>query len=430
MKINSSINKIKSNLPSYGIVTVVGWFSKIVFIILSLVNLRLLVELIGVSGFGVLSFTANLIPFLALINLGIPLALQNEISKRRANQESYEGLIAFANRATNGLLLIALFICSATLFLIHFQPTLNQLNICVLFCILFLLCLNGVSEIYSRVLYAVHRGYWSNLVPTMSLTLSTIFILFLLYFEVNDLGIVLITYFCPSLFALFFLRKMANRHGGQTDNHSIVYFTAFLRLSSGFFIFHIISLIVLKSDYFIVGLLFEADELGLYSIVQRYLATPLALYAVALAAVWPNLTEGMKVKDFAKVHKLVSINMGLGFIISTFFILMFVFFQQQIIFIATGGSLEIPFSLVVSGFIYLLLRVVTDILATYILAIGYIKTLNYIVVVQAFFSIFLQYFFCIYFGLAGIFWGLSLALLLTSGWLLPVWYFSTIKDRN
>ena len=70
-------------LERYHLVAIAGWISKIIAIVFSLVNTRLLIELVGVRGFAIYAILFSMIGWLSLLNLGIPNATQNLISKYR-----------------------------------------------------------------------------------------------------------------------------------------------------------------------------------------------------------------------------------------------------------------------------------------------------------------------------------------------------------
>lgn len=63
-----------------------GWTARAVVMLMSFVNMRLMIDRIGTEGLAAYSIIISLTTWLTLMNLGLPIAIQNAISQLRGQQ--------------------------------------------------------------------------------------------------------------------------------------------------------------------------------------------------------------------------------------------------------------------------------------------------------------------------------------------------------
>jgi len=416
------------SLEKYHLIALVGWFSRGLVVLLSILNIRLIIELIGIEGFGLHAFLLNLLPWLFLLHFGVPYTIQNKISQCRSDGLSYSAFIDFGNKFVFITLVMLVFASAIIVYFLKSLDSFNSISYFSIWSIIMLIALNAVIELYNRVLYSEHKGYWPNIFPAISMVMSTCGIGILYLLELKDIELVFLVYFLPTLLILYMSYYLVNKNHTPKREGGVITIRSALKLSLGFFIFNVMATVVLKIDYFIIFHLFGEMELGIYALVQKYYLTVLFLYSVILAALWPHLSEAMNLKDIKRVNSLVAQNILIGIIVAAIFILIFYFYHKEILALLVGKDVPISLSIIVFASIYLLIRVYTDVFTTFLMSIGDTKVLNYFVFIQAVLTIAAEYYFASQYGLMGIFIGLIIAFIFTTCWILPVLYIKNLRN--
>ena len=78
----------------------------------------------------------------------------------------------------------------ASAIIVYFLKSLDSFNSISYFSIwsiIMLIALNAVIELYNRVLYSEHKGYWPNIFPAISMVMSTCGIGILYLLELKDI---------------------------------------------------------------------------------------------------------------------------------------------------------------------------------------------------------------------------------------------------
>lgn len=421
------INKIK--LEKYHYVALVGWIAKIFTVVFSLINTRLLLDLLGVNGFALYSIIFSLIGWLSLLNFAIPSAVQNTISKFRIEQKDLTELfqtILFVVLAIIAFSIpLVIFISNLTYNSLFVNYT-NILDVKYLIIMLFLLSLSGLSEIFNKILFALHQGYWANMYPAFLSIIGFVILYLLQTKDINNVNIVLTTFFLPYLliFAIACIQSIGLIKPKFHKNIFLIVFS----LMKNFFLFAVLAAFVLKVDYIIMAIVLKANEIATYNLDMRVFNLVLFMYGTVLAALWPVSSDLFHQKKFKLIKKSIHNNLLFGFLMTILLSSFIIVFKEPIFSLISGkDSLTISVTTGILTAFYILLRIWTDSYATILQSMNEVKVLIYVVPFQAFVSITAQYFFGMKYGVNGIIMGLCLSFLLTVAWVLPLKFYKLIK---
>jgi len=424
------IKKLK--IEKYHYVALVGWVAKIITVIFSLINTRMLLDLIGVNGFALYSIIFSLVGWLSLLNFAIPSAIQNTISKLRVTNQSLQKLFQ-----TTLFVIILIMILGFPLVLlisnIVYNTLLSNYHTLIdknyLFLMLFFLFLFGLSEIFNKILFALHKGYLPNIYPAAISVLSFIILYLLQYKAVHNINIVLILFFMP--YAVMFVVSYIQSIGFIKPSFHKNIFKIVFKLMTKFFIFALLAAFVLKVDYIIMSLVLKAHEIAIYNIDMRVFNLILFMYGTILAALWPVTSELFHKKDYKAIKLNMIKNILLGILIATIMGFLIIYFKEKIFLLISGKeSLTISLTTGLLTLFYIITRIWTDSFATILQSMNEVNILIFVVPFQAFISISSQYILGLHYGLNGIIMGLILSFLLTVVWVLPLKFYRLTKDRG
>jgi len=420
------------NLERYHYIALVGWISKIFTVLFSLINTRLLLDILNIDGFAVYSIVFSLAGWISLLNFAIPSAVQNTISKFRVKKQELNELFktVLFMIITIILLAIPLLYGAANILLntilLEYK---DLLNTDYFFIMLFLLLLFGLSEIFNKILFAINKGYWPNIYPAITSILGFVSLYILKNKEIHDVNIVLIVFFLPYLF--IFIISYIQSVGFIRPRFNKEIFLIVFNLMKKFFLFAILAAFVLKVDYIIMSIVLEAKDIVIYNLDMRIFNLILFMYGTILAALWPVSAELFHKKKFDIIKSNVKKNIIAGILISVVLSSGILFFRDEILLLISGkDTLMLPMMTGVLTAFYIVLRIWTDSYATILQSMNEVKILIYVVPFQALISIVAQYTLGMYYGLNGIIMGLCLSFLLTVVWVLPLKFYKITRVNH
>lgn len=419
----------KIQLDKYHYVALSGWLAKIITVVFSLINTRMLLGLIGVDGFALYSIIFSLVGWLSLLNLAIPSAIQNTISKFRVAGKDLQELfqtILFIVIMIIVLGLPFLILLSNIVYntlLINYQYLIDKNYLLI---ILFFLLLFGLSEIFNKILFALHKGYLPNIYPAI-ISIFSFFILYILqYKEIQNVNIVLTLFFTP--YMVIFIVSYIQSIGLVKPKFNKAIFNIVFKLMKKFFIFALLAAFVLKVDYIIMSLVLKANEITIYNIDMRVFNLILFMYGTILAALWPVSSELFHRKDYKTIKLNIKKNILLGVFISILMGAIVLLFKDKIFSLISGKeSLTISLTTGFLTLIYIIIRIWTDSFATILQSMNEVNILIFTLPMQALISIISQYILGLHYGVNGIIIGLILSFLLTVVWVLPLKFYKLTK---
>ncbi len=412
------IKKIK--LEKYHYVALVGWVAKIFTVIFSFINTRLLIDLVGVDGYGTFSIIFSLFGWFALFNLGLPTAVQNEVSKYKVNQFNLEKLLA----TIQSILLIIFFFSIPIVFILSYLikdfllEKLYYFDFYLLYSIFLFALLIGFGEVFNRILFAVHRGYIPHSYPAISAVLSCILLLILKKIDLDNINIVILLFFIPNVILLFFSYHYSiGLRSFLLDKQIII---DIFQKAKKFFIFALLATLTLKVDYIVMSLVLESRDMVIYNLAMKIFGLASFLYMAILLPLHSVLSELIVLNKYNEVIKKIKFNILVGFSLVVGFSVFFLLFNNWIIKLLTGDEqLKIEPLFILTLCIYFLIRIWTDTFNTVLQAFNKVEVLILVLPFQAFISILFQYVLGKEYGIIGITLGISISFLFTVAWFLP-----------
>lgn len=413
------------------IAVIAGWIARVLLIILTLVNSRLLIELVGVDGLAVQSILISLMAWFALLNLGIPSAVQNLISRYRAEKRDYEKLKQTACNALMVLFIVFLPLiigigAGVKYFLLGEYPYVATSAV-MLFCIG--IFISGLGLLFNQILYAEQRGEWPNIYPAINALFVTSCLLFFRWRAIDDINLVLMAFVISNLlvFAIGATQAKAFRIWILEREH----LTEIWRDCRGFALFAFLAAGVLGIDYIVMSRLLSAQDVAVYSITQRVFMALFSVHAIILTSAWSGVSEVLFAKQWViarrRVRNLLLFGISAGTIIGGVVILLM---GRVVDLISHHKITVVPLSLSLLFLLYALLRIWSDTFAMGLLSIGETKILNRYVPFQAIVSIAGQIILGSKYGTTGIMFGLIISFILTAAWILPIKFYKITSESK
>jgi O-antigen/teichoic acid export membrane protein len=292
--------KILSKIQNYHFVTLAAWFSRGMQALLQVMILSIVSQLLGVDDYTVYILITSLLCWFLLADLGLGFSLQNKISSLKSQGKSYKEFIATI--LFIGSILIIIFgvltwIVShslASYYLSNFSIDSDYTQIFFI-SVLLMICVGVFGMVY-KIWYALEKGYWSSIVPAISVLISYLFLLWLQKNEEQSLEIILLAYFgplafMPMMFYAYFLFKLRTKISFKNIDIETI-----LKKSKEFLFFGLMALLVLNVDFFIAAQVLSSEEVIQYHILLKIFSLALFIYSAFLMAIWPVLSEKISSK--------------------------------------------------------------------------------------------------------------------------------------
>ncbi len=294
----------------------------------------------------------------------------------------------------------------------------------------------AIGNISFKIWFSEHKGWISNIIPAFSSILGLallvnlesdnlginnelIYTISCFYVPAAILGIIsFLLRFIPSFRVFNFLKKET--------------FYLLLKNGMGFFIFSLLSALVLQVDYIIMSKTLIGKDVVIYNIMSKTLSKTFGLinfiYAALLQSLWPICTEASSKKRFNDFYKIEKRYISFGFLVVMVSTLMIFLLKDFILnILAPNKGFDFPITLIILFSIYHVVRVWTDTYAMFLMSIGKLKPLWISVPFQAVFSGSLQWYGAINYGLVGLLCGLITSFLITVSWWLPFSFRSIVN---
>nr|WP_143552015.1 MATE family efflux transporter [Salmonella enterica] len=97
-------------------------------------------------------------------------------------------------------------------------------------------------------------------------------------------------------------------HVKTTKSHYI----AILRRSSGFFLFTLLSIVVLQTDYMVISQRLTPADIVQYTVTMKIFGLVFFIYTAILQALWPICAELRVKQQWKKLNKMIGVNILLG----------------------------------------------------------------------------------------------------------------------
>lgn len=404
---------------------IAGWAARGTVILLAFVNTRLLIDAVGTEGLAAYSIIISLTPWLALLNLGLPITIQNAISISRGNDGDCITIRdhSFGTMIVQALLLFPitlLFACFAHRFLLVDYLFVSLDAVIGTYLFIYFTC---ICQLLAQVMYAERDAFWPNIYPVFAPFWTTITLAIALYLEIKQFNIIILVVAASNILMPLHAAHKLEVFSRAKFNFKII--REQLASSKHQMLFATMAAATLSVDYAVMSRILSAEEIVEYNLASRLFLTLTVVHGVVLATNWTPMADLMHAakQDDARQHLEKILRQGL--LIATGLGVMIVAAIDPLAQLLTGGVInEIPLGLCFAFFAYMLVRVWTDTFAMAIQGYGMVHEINKFIPIQALISATCQYVLGLKFGATGIVLGLIVSFLLTAAWMIPRKFYS------
>lgn len=427
-------SKFIKRVPSHLWVTASAWLGRSIIALSQIICIPLLLQVLGAERYAVFAVSMSLLGWCALADFGLGYSLQNYISGRRAEGNSYDDLIVTTSAILLplGMTLMFVLFISANFLGPMLYPTsgLSQNEYVEIFRLstsLFVITILGT--ISYRIFYAEQRGYWANIIPALASLIGLLGLLLLKHSLIHvSIWWAFLVFNGPlaamAAGTLLKLVIVSLLRGGKWSGR---YAIDLLQRGASFWLFALLAAFVLQIDYLIIARLLTPQDVVNYNIVTKVLGFIAFFYVAVIQALWPLCSEAASRKKWLEVDLHFFRAIITGGIIILFGGGMLWFFKQTIFnLLSPNHTVDITLELYLSLILYYLIRVWCDSYAMLLQSMSKMRIFFIFVPIQAVLSLLGQTYLAPTMGLQGIVFGLIIAFSFTVMWALPFEY-SRIK---
>lgn len=435
--------KINQFIPKFILIAASSWISRGVSAVVQIMSVRYLLDILGQDKYAVFILLSGLLAWCNLSDLGIGNSVLSLISEKRAGNKKYKQLIF-------SCFVILIFVCVIVALLLwllssllsdfylkNFDTNIVSNKTVTFFVACLVFCLTTVGGGVYKIWYAEQVGWLSNLYPALASAIGFFGIYFL---SVSELSIeysilyVFLVFFLPAalisiMLFVWKIYRIGNINISLSKNIKII--KILVNRAKPFFLFSVMGVVVLQTDYLILSQKINPVDIVLYAILMKIFMVIYFIYSSVLQAWWPVCTELRIQKQWKKLKRnIIFIVMLGGFAMIT--LGLGVYYFQDFIFNALNlkNINHVGFGLFALFIFYFIVRVWCDIYAVLLQTMNYMRPLFIIVPIQVVINIVFQWFFSELWGLYGILMGLILSFLLTVVVFLPWCFNKRIKMED
>ncbi|EBP3116417.1 MATE family efflux transporter [Salmonella enterica] len=416
-------------IPSHLIVAGSSWLSKIIIAGVQLASISYLISILGEEKYAIFSLLTGLLVWCSAVDFGIGTGLQNYISECRDKNKSYDAYIKSALHLSFIAIIffIALFyifsgVISAK-YLSSFHEILQDKTRMLFFTSCLVFSSIGIGAIAYKILFAELVGWKANLLNALSYMIGMLGLLYIYYRGISvDIKLSLIVLYLPvGMISLCYIvyRYIKLYHVKTTKSHYI----EILRRSSGFFLFTLLSIVVLQTDYMVISQRLTPADIVQYTVTMKIFGLVFFIYTAILQALWPICAELRVKQQWKKLNKMIGVNILLGSLYVVGCTIFIYLFKEQIFSVIAK---DINYQVSILSFmligIYFCIRVWCDTYAMLLQSMNYLKILWILVPLQAIIGGIAQWYFSSTLGISGVLLGLIISFALTVFWGLPLTY--------
>jgi O-antigen/teichoic acid export membrane protein len=401
-------------------IELISIISRVISLALQFAIINQITVLIGLEGYGSYVFIFTVIGQLIHIDLGQSLFQQNRLSQVNSIEEAiklgkFDGIILTTIIPILG---VTIFLYILTIVLhkeIYSIFHLDIYQIFLLFISIFLFC---ISNLASRFLFSFGMGdiyYYTQTIFLMIFYLLLLFIDRQWYFN----KIVYPAFYLAVLY--YVLLSIVNftvvyRFIFSKFDLKIFYFSkekmiGWLFQSRGFWVYGIIGIIITQLDIFILGSLGDKNDLAYYALINKiFFGGVYTILFVYVTIMQPKITYLYSKLNYKKINYEMKLAMGLSIIFLMLFFMVFNLFISNFftILFPKYENIEIIKSWVTIYYLFFIFRVVSDIFVTFFIATFNSLIINTTTIVQAVFSLGLQYYLFRKYAIIGLLCGLTI----------------------
>jgi hypothetical protein len=171
-----------------------GWAARGAVVLLAFANTRLLIDAVGTEGLAAYSIIISLTPWLALLNLGLPITIQNAISISRGKDADY---ITIRDYSFGTMIVQALLLLPITMLVAYFAHRILLVNYpfvslgAVIGTHLFIY-VTCICQLLAQVMYAERDAFWPNIYPAFAPIWTTVTLATARHLEIEQFNLIIL----------------------------------------------------------------------------------------------------------------------------------------------------------------------------------------------------------------------------------------------
>lgn len=423
---------IINRLPTHIVVFLSSWISRIVMACSQLLAVTILLKYLGNDEYAIFAILTGLSNWYLLADFGVGVSLQNFISELKARQKDYKIYIV------NSFISLSFLTFVSLLWLYFLSPFLskyllknsyfisNELKQSLFFMVGMLYIVMAFGSVSYKILYAEHRGYIANLIPTIG---SIVSLIGLFGISLTHLGMLdklywsLFIFIAPTAlislltFIKIFMDSLKTNFFELIDLKII---NKILRRGLKFLFFGLMATITMQLDYIILSQHVQSEGIVIYNIATKVFSVIFFIYQAVLMALWPVFSEKIILKKWSEVRKYTKFYIGFGIIYIVIATIILIFTMPYIVvLLSSENKITIPINLIIVLGIYYIIRVWSDMFSTVLQSMNDLTPFWKWAPVQALLTVVLESYLASKLGYYGVTIGLIFSYLLTISWALP-----------
>jgi O-antigen/teichoic acid export membrane protein len=421
-------------LKNHHVTALSGSALRVLSALLQLLIIRSLIKTLGQDSYAQFAVLIGLFPWFVSLDYGLGNSLQNEISIARAKGINSRPFVPAVLKRVLAYSTITSFVLvgSSYLLLDHISFLKFFRNDFIGVALYLVLSIFGsVLSVVAKINLAQMRGYLYHLLNFVNILIAYLLVSFVLPVQniFSNLNFSVLAYFGPAavlgvIISLWYIFKDSSSDASELSPD-------FRKKSRDFFIFAILSNMVLQVDYAFLGSFSTEHEILKYNAVSKVFAFFYFFYSALLQSLWPVFSEAFELNELEKIRSQFKNNILLGvFAVILFSVIFFVY--QGLVFNYLLGleNFKVETILFLTFSVYFCIRVWTDMYGIFLQSSSHTQYLWRHVPVQAVLSIVFQYLLVSRYGALGSILGLSLSYVLSVSWLLPYEAYRILKMRS
>ncbi|AWG25364.1 lipopolysaccharide biosynthesis protein [Flavobacterium kingsejongi] len=364
---------------------------KIVSVVANLLLVPLLIDIFDSNQYGIWLTISSIVSWFALFDIGLGNGLRNKLTEAISSGDEK---LAKELVSTTYIACICVFSFVIILFLcvnyfLDWRSIINNYSLSRDYLYLFtnvvfvMFLLRFIFQLIGVIYISYQKPSYNNLLFTVGTVLSIFFLIVLKDFVSGSLLICSLILVGIPLLVLVIWNFVAFQNTFKNIKPSFLSFKSVLLkslfgLGGKFFIIQISAIVIFSTGNLLVSQLFSSSDVVSYNSAFMLFQLPVIAYSIVMTPIWSAVTEAMIKNDIVWLKKCLK-NLNKLSVLFVFGIVIMLFITSFIYEIWLGNRVHIPFNLSVCMALYAIINVILSPYTSYINGIGKINLTLYIV---------------------------------------------------
>lgn len=384
--------------------------------VFGLIVVRLGVEYLGKTEYGVWLTINSMIYWFALVDVGLGHGLRNKLAEQFSS-----GTNQIVNKYISTSYFVLMIICGSLIiillvvvyfvnwnFVFNTYSITNSDLVITVYIVIVSFFIRLPLQLIHGIYYALQKSSYIDLITTLTRFLNLLILLFITQISQNSLILFSLSYsisplFVLALFSFIFFMRRYKLYKPKLKYIDISCAKNIMGLGVKFFAIQISGIILYSTSNIVIVQFFSPTEVTPYQLSQTYFSYSLTAFLVILSPYWSAVTEAFTKNDHSwilrSIRKLEKIWVLMSLLVVIMLAVSSIVYNYWL-----GGKVDIPVILSIGWAIFFVLKMLTTIYHQYLNGIGKILVQLYTSIFSAIIAIPLMFLFSKVFelGLPGI----------------------------